>query len=143
MSLATFDTDALRGFTRTFEELFFTGDAAAMTSYYTDDGQIMADGMRPIRGQAAIGGFWQAAIERVTAVGARRTIEMQEWSGSADMGYALCTVTVKLPTTTVAVWDTTVWRRGTDGRWRVAVDISTPLPPADEPAPDKDTAAAE
>ena len=130
MSLATFDADTLHGFTRAFEDLFYTGDASAMTSYYTDDGQIMADGMRPIRGRAAIGEFWRAAIERVNAAGARRTIEMHEWQGSPDMGYALCTVTVDLPARTIAVWDTTVWRRGSDERWRIAVDISTPLPPA-------------
>ena len=135
MSLTTFDTNTLRGFTHAFEELFYAGDAATMASYYTDDGQIMADGMRPIRGRAAIEGFWQAAIERVKTVGARRAIELHEWSGSAEMGYALCTVAVELPTTTVAVWDTTVWCRGADGRWRIAVDISTPLPPAGPAAP--------
>lgn len=136
MSLVTFDTDALHRFTHAFEDLFNAGDATAMTSYYTDDGQIMADGMRPIRGHAAIVAFWQAATERAFAAGARRTIEMHEWSGSADMGYVLSTVTVELPTTTIAVWDTTVWRRDPNGRWRIAVDISTPLPPADYPAPD-------
>jgi hypothetical protein len=30
---------------------------------------------------------------------------------------------------TRAAWDATIWQRGPDGTWRIAVDISTPLPP--------------
>jgi ketosteroid isomerase-like protein len=130
VSLNTFDRAAIQGFTREFEELFYGDGAAAMTEYYTGDGQIMADGMRPIRGRAAIGEFWRTAIGRADAAGARRTIEMHEWSCSGDLGYVLCTVTVDLGATTVAVWDATIWRRDHDDRWRIAVDISTPLPPA-------------
>jgi ketosteroid isomerase-like protein len=29
---------------------------------------------------------------------------------------------------TIAVWDATIWQRDAAGRWRIAVDISTPLP---------------
>jgi ketosteroid isomerase-like protein len=48
---------------------------------------------------------------------------------SGDLGYALSTVTVEVPGAgRKAVWDTTVWRREGDGRWRIAVDISTLLP---------------
>ena len=110
------------------------GDAASITSYYTEDAQLMADGMAPVRGQATIREFWRAAIARAAAAGARRTIEVHESSSSGDLGYALCTVTVEIPGhggdtaapgTTVASWDATIWQRGQAGEWRIAVDIST------------------
>jgi ketosteroid isomerase-like protein len=133
MALSTFDLPAIQGFTREFEQLFYDDGAAAMTAYYTDDAQIMADGMRPIRGHVAILEFWRAAIGRANAAGARRKIEMHEWYSSGDLGYVLCTVTVDLGSTAVAVWDATIWRLDIDGQWRIAVDISTPLPPSPHP----------
>jgi hypothetical protein len=36
--------------------------------------------------------------------------------------------TAATATTTITSWDTTVWRRGTDAAWRIAVDISVHLP---------------
>jgi hypothetical protein len=55
------------------------------------------------------------------------------------LGYALCTVTVQIPPAggspgagggiSRASWDATIWERDADGTWRIAVDISTPLPP--------------
>jgi ketosteroid isomerase-like protein len=99
----------------------------------------MADGMQPIQGHAAIGQFWRMAITRAAAARARRTIRLHESHSSGDLGYALCTVTVQIPPasdapgasgTDIAVWDATIWRRDPGGTWRIAVDISTPLPPA-------------
>src|SRR5690349_8933477 len=37
MTLATFDRQEVGRFAREFEELFYRGDAAAMTSFYTQD----------------------------------------------------------------------------------------------------------
>lgn len=129
MSLAVFGQRELEQFTRTFEELFYADDPVSMTSYYTGQAQLMGDGITPIQGHDAIEQFWVAAINRAAAVGARRTIRLHECHCSGDLGYALCTVTVEVPgITRRAVWDATVWRRGGDGRWRIAVDISTPLP---------------
>jgi ketosteroid isomerase-like protein len=137
MPLTTFDSQELETFTRAFEDLFNDGDPRSMTSYYTDDAQLMAEGMEPIRGQAAIDEFWRAAISRSTAARARRTIRLHESSSSGALGYALCTVTVDIPAdaggtgtagTSIASWDATIWHRDQNGQWRIAVDISTRLP---------------
>jgi ketosteroid isomerase-like protein len=130
MSLPDFDHPELERFTRVFEELFHAADPVSMTSYYTEQAQLMADGITPIRGHAAIEQFWRAAISRVTAADARRTIQLHESHSSGDLGYALCTVTVEIPgSARRASWDTTVWQRDPAGGWRIAVDISTPLLP--------------
>lgn len=138
MSLATFSPQELQRFTKAFEDLFYAADPVSMTSYYTEHARLMADGIQPIQGHAAITGFWHAAITRAAAARARRTIRLHESHCSGDLGYALCTVTVAIPPagqgtgtdgTTIAVWDATIWARDPAGRWRIAVDISTPMPP--------------
>ena len=58
-----------------------------------------------------------------------RTISLHEVTSSGDLGYALGTVVVRIPpgrelTTKFA----TVWQRDADGRWRLAVDSSSPNP---------------
>src|SRR5579863_805238 len=135
MPLTEFGPQHLRQFTREFEDLFYAADPASMTSYYTADARLMADGMHPVQGHGPITEFWHSAITRATAAGARRTIELHESHASGDLGYALCTVTVRIPAadgetgasdTTIAVWDATIWHRAPDGSWRIAVDISTP-----------------
>jgi ketosteroid isomerase-like protein len=137
MPLTAFDSQELESFTRAFEKLFNDGDPASMTSYYTNDAQLMAEGMEPIRGHCAIDEFWRVAISRAIAARARRTIRLHESSSSGDLGYALCTVTVEIPPgsgaagaagASISVWDATIWQRDRDGQWRIAVDISTPLP---------------
>jgi ketosteroid isomerase-like protein len=130
MALAAFNPRDLQEFTRAFEDLFYAADAASMTSYYTEHAQLMADGIDPLQGRAAITEFWRAAIARAAAVRARRTIRLHESHSSGDLGYALCTVTVDIPAAVVpsiAVWDATIWQRDPSGTWRIAVDISTPL----------------
>ena len=139
MSLAAFDSQQMDQFTRRFEDLFYAGDPASMASCYTEDAQLMADGIRPIQGHAAIRQFWGAAIARALAAGARRTIHLHESHSSGGLGYALCTVTIEIPPAgggpgtsgmSRASWDATIWRRDAGGTWRIAVDISTTLPPS-------------
>ncbi len=137
MHLTSFNDESVDTFTREFEQLFNANDAAAMTARYTGDGQIMAEGLNPVRGHAAIQQFWQHAIGAAGAAKARRTIHLQEATSSGELAYALCTVKVEIPAstattaaTTITSWDTTVWRRDTDGEWRIVVYISAHLPVA-------------
>lgn len=130
MSLASLDKQAVEQFTRTFESLFNTGDAAGMAAFYAEDAKLLAESTELIRGRAAIKQFWQHAIARARAADAIRTISLDEVTSSADLGYALGTVVVRIPqgrqiTTKYA----TIWQRDADGRWRLAVDSSSPNPP--------------
>jgi ketosteroid isomerase-like protein len=138
MPLATFEPGSLDRFAREFEKLFYAGDAAAMTAYYIEDAQLMAEGMTPVRGHAAILEFWRVAIARAAAAGARRTIEIHDSSSSGTLGYALSTVTVQIPghagdsavsATRIASWDATIWQHDPSGEWRITVDISTRIAP--------------
>jgi ketosteroid isomerase-like protein len=138
VSLATFDSQHLEQFTRHFEDLFYAGDPGSMTAFYTRDAYLMADGIDPLQGHAAIREFWEAAISRGLAAGAKRTIRLHESHSSGGLGYALCTVTVQIPPAgggpgagggaSRASWDATIWQRDPGGIWRIAVDISTRLP---------------
>ena len=62
MALASFDPAELGRFTRAFEDFFYQDDPESMTSYYTENAWLMADGIQPIHGHGAIGRFWRAAI---------------------------------------------------------------------------------
>ena len=130
MSLASLDKQAVEQFTRHFETLFNVGDAAGMAAFYAEDARLLAENIELIRGRAAIEQFWHHAIGRARAAGAVRTISLDEVASSGSLGYALGTVTVRIPqghqlTTKYAV----IWQRDADGRWRLAVDSSSPNPP--------------
>jgi ketosteroid isomerase-like protein len=67
-------------------------------------------------------------LRRPTA-DALRTIRLDEVTSSGNLGYALGVVVVRIPsgpelTTKYA----TIWQRDRDGRWRLAVDSSSPNP---------------
>jgi uncharacterized protein (TIGR02246 family) len=127
MSLASLDKHVVEQFTHDFESLFNAGDAAGMAAFYTEDAKLLAENTELIRGRAAIEQFWRHAIERARAAHAVRTIGLDETTSSGDLGYALGTVVVQIPhgprmTTKYA----TIWQREADGRWRLAVDSSSP-----------------
>jgi ketosteroid isomerase-like protein len=129
MSLTSFDKQAVEQFTRRFETLFDVGDAAGMAACYTQDARLLAENAELIRGRADIERFWAHAIDRARAAGAVRTISLDEVVGADSLGYALGLVTVRIPDGRQVVTKyATVWHRDDDGRWRLAVDSSSPNP---------------
>ena len=129
MSLSSLEHDEVERFTREFEALFNAGDAAGMSSFYAEDAKLLAERAELVRGRDAIERFWREAISRARAADAVRTIRLDEVTSSGDLGYALGVVVLRIPpgrelTTKYA----TIWQRDTDGRWRLAVDSSSPNP---------------
>ena len=129
MSLASLEHEEVEQFTHEFEALFNAGDAAGMALYYAENARLLAEHAPLVRGRDAIERFWQEAISRARSADAVRTIRLDEVTSSGDLGYALGVVVVRIPsgpelTTKYA----TIWQRDTDGRWRLAVDSSSPNP---------------
>ena len=129
MSLASLEHAEVERFTRRFEALFNAGDAAGMAAFYAEDARLLAEHADLIQGRDAIELFWREAISRARSASAVRTIRLDEVISSCDLGYALGTVVVRIPsgrelTTKYA----TIWQRDADGGWRLAVDSSSPNP---------------
>jgi len=138
MALTTFDRQEFDRFARAFEELFYRGDAATMTSFYAQDAVIMAPDSEAVQGRHAIQEFWQAACQAAQRTGMKRTITVQHMERSGDLGYVLSTVTLEIPAgggqpATTTFNDVTVWKTGADGRWRVAVDSANRTAPLQIP----------
>jgi uncharacterized protein (TIGR02246 family) len=129
MSLASLEQQEVEQFTRRFEALFNAGDAAGMAAFYAEDARLLAEHADLVRGRDAIERFWREAIGRARAASAVRTIKLDEVISSGDLGYAIGTVAVRIPAGRELVTKyATVWQRDADGRWRLAVDSSSPSP---------------
>jgi len=141
MALTTLDRQEVDRFARTFEELFYQGDAATMAAFYTEDAQVMTPDSDVVRGPHAVEAFFKAASEAAQRTGTRRTIHVRHVERSGDLGYMLSTVILQFPTAdghaTTTFNDVTVWKLDADQGWRIAVDSAnrtTPLqPPPSQP----------
>jgi ketosteroid isomerase-like protein len=129
MPLTTLAKADVEMFTREFEALFNAGDAPGMAAWYTHDAHLLAEDTDLVRGRTAIEEFWRSASQGARAANARRTISLDQVTSSGDLGYALGTVTVQLAGGSgqgraVTFKYATIWHRGPDGLWQLAVDTS-------------------
>jgi ketosteroid isomerase-like protein len=129
MSLASLEFEDVEQFTRAFEALFNAGDAAGMASYYAEDAKLLAEHATLLRDRDAIERFWREATSRARAADALRTIRLDEVTSSGDLGCAPGVVVVRIPSgPKLSTKYATIWQRDSDGRWRLAVDSSSPNP---------------
>jgi uncharacterized protein (TIGR02246 family) len=113
-----------------FSEAFARGDGKAISAMYTSDAIAFPPDSEMIRGNEAIGEFWKVTREGGVRSATLTTVEV---SRSGDVAYEVGRVSLtiqpvgKEPTTAMAKY-VVVWKRQTNGSWKLHRDIWNSLP---------------
>ena len=113
-----------------FSQAFVRGDGKALAAMYTSDAIAFPPDKEMIRGNDAIGEFWKATRNSGVQSVALTTIDVGR---SGDVAYEVGSVSLRIQTpgtepTTVAAKYVVVWKRQTDGSWKLHRDIWNDLP---------------
>lgn len=120
-----------------FSLAYTNGDAAAMTALYTTDAVLLPDGAVEVQGHEAIQAYWTLPeSERITHHRITPTRVEVEGTTATDYGtYEVSGVAGG------QAWGPSygnyliIWKRGTDGQWRMQLDMWNRRPsPAAPPA---------
>jgi uncharacterized protein (TIGR02246 family) len=113
-----------------FSEAFARGDAKALAAMYTPDAIAFPPDSEMIRGNEAIGNFWKTTRDSGVQSATLTTVDVGR---SGDVAYEVGKVSLtiqpvgKEPTTAVAKY-VVVWKRQSDGSWKLHRDIWNSLP---------------
>ena len=113
-----------------FSEAFARGDIKALSSMYTSDAIAFPPDSEMVRGNEAIGEYWKATRESGVRSAVLTTVEV---SRGGDVAYEVGKVSLtiqpsgKEPATAMAKY-VVVWKRQTDGSWKLHRDIWNSLP---------------
>jgi uncharacterized protein (TIGR02246 family) len=113
-----------------FSEAFARGDAKALAALYTPDAIAFPPDSEMIRGNEAIGKFWKTTRDGGVQSATLTTLDVGR---SGDVAYEVGNVSLtiqpsgKAPTTAAAKY-VVVWKRQSDGSWKLHRDIWNDLP---------------
>lgn len=103
-----------------FKEAFNKQDAASLAMVFTEEATLMPPNMPLLTGRAGIQSFWQAGFTRGLSHIEKTPVYIEVLGDTAiEMNRYVVTVGERK----VQGKDMLVWRRGTDGKWRIAADI--------------------
>ena len=103
-----------------FRDAFNKHDAASLATVYTEDARLMPFNVPMLTGRAGIQSFWQARFNQGLSHIEKTPIEVQTLG---DTAIEMSRYVVTLGERKIQGKDMLVWRRGTDGKWRIAADI--------------------
>lgn len=139
---STGDEAAIRAANQRYIELHPTADVAKLIEVYDAEAMLLPPGESPIVGIDAIRKYWTSFFDGWTVE--RATSELDEIivSGNLAFGHGRYVETMRRKVGGPAVVErgkfSGLWRKGTDGRWRIFRDMYN----ADAPVEDQPTASA-
>ena len=118
---------------REWMEAVKRGDPASLAALYTEDATLLPPNSEAIRGRQGIEAFFKAGMQMGISEATLETVDV-EYLG--DVAYEVGAYTMKIePEGGQAETDrgnyVVVWKRESDGPWKLAVDMwntNTPLP---------------
>jgi ketosteroid isomerase-like protein len=118
MPLSPDDVVALRAAEQDLEEALNDPDPTAWVDFYTDDAIFIGHGRPALEGREALLDY----SHRMTQFSSLR-IEPLSTDGDGNIATVFANVTGAVDGADVLVRSLLVWRRGPDGRWRVAREM--------------------
>lgn len=111
---------------------FNQGDAAAVAALYTDDATLMPPNSATIEGREGVQDFWHGAIQSGLKDASLTTVSVQA-SGETAYEIGKFSLTAHSPGKDPQVVSgkyVVVWQKGSDGAWKLHVDIWNSSMPA-------------
>jgi uncharacterized protein (TIGR02246 family) len=131
------DEDAIRAHGHEWVRAFKAGDIEALMRLYTPDAEVALHGQPKLKGVAAIRGYFTPRLK--TPPDADFLLKEESLEVHGDMAIFLSRYWFTLRTGGKAVEDAgrslIVYRKGSDGRWRIRVDIDQASPDVTLPPP--------
>jgi len=128
------EEQALLRVDRAWAAASLSGNVDSIVSYWTDDAHVLQPGLPVLQGKAAIRSMVASSLAvpgfRITWTPGTAVV-----AASGDLGYTSGVNEVTVPDkaghlTTTAGRYITLWRKGSDGRWRCVEDMSNSGPDA-------------
>ena len=127
------DVDKIREIEKRFNEAFELRDPKALTEFYATDGTSQAPFEAPVRGQQALQKMFEQVLKDPNFTFAFRN-ESVEVAKAADLAWTTGTfsMTISEPGSSRRLkapgYFQTVWKKTTNGDWKVQYDTMTPGP---------------
>jgi len=131
--LSADDRAAIRETAAAYHEAAMAKDWDTVSEFYTEDAVVMPPNLPAVQGRAAIR-EWYASFPPVTEL----ALPIAEIDGRGDLAFArgAYTLTMMIEGAPETITDRgknlAIWRKQTDGAWRIAIDTfnsDLPLPP--------------
>ena len=103
-----------------FKEAFNKRDAASLATLFTEDAKLMPVNVPVMTGRAGIQSYWQAGFDQGLSRIEKTPIDVQVLG---DTAIEISRFVVTIGEQKIKGKDMLVWKRSSDGQWRIAADI--------------------